>query len=243
MPDTRQAIESILNEVEVIDPHCHLRAGKPAADNLADIILYHHLWTELVSSGMPPHLVTKAALPHEIADPGMAPLDRVRACLPYLPNIRNTALSLFLRWILADLYDVHEPLSLANINRLNELVEARASDAAWQEEILRQRCHIQMSITVAPEGTPYSPRVTKGREGLLSWLGYYATRPPEEWLSTLEQEYGHEIADAGSYRDSAVSAVAALPTAELKFVGLFAPGYINSDGATDDAITRHPAPD
>src|SRR5512133_3324426 len=104
MDDTRRVIRQALADVKVVDPHCHLRPYKPAADTLADIVLYHHIWIELVSSGMNRFELTRAGLPHEMVDPEMPPIERVRLALPYLPNIQNTVSGMFLRWILQDLY-------------------------------------------------------------------------------------------------------------------------------------------
>ncbi len=90
--DTRDAEKKIgraLETMKVIDPHCHLDAARPAASSLADIVLYHHVWIELVSAGMGQTEVTRAGLPHEMIDPGMDPLERVRRALPYLPRIRK----------------------------------------------------------------------------------------------------------------------------------------------------------
>jgi hypothetical protein len=53
MSTYQQVVREALDNTKVIDPHCHLRPEKPCADNLADILLYHHVWIELVSSGMP----------------------------------------------------------------------------------------------------------------------------------------------------------------------------------------------
>ena len=64
-----EEIPRALERVKTFDPHCHLRLDKPAADNLADILQYHHVWIELVSSGMGQYEVTSTGLPQELADP------------------------------------------------------------------------------------------------------------------------------------------------------------------------------
>ena len=115
MNDTQRLIRKALDDVRVIDPHCHLRLAKPAADTLADVVLYHHVWIELISSGMSPFEVSASGLPHELKAPEMSPFERVRRSLKYLPNTRNTTLGLFLRWILRDLYGIDQ---LAESNQI-----------------------------------------------------------------------------------------------------------------------------
>ncbi len=90
MPDAAfpHRLREELERVPVIAPHCHLTAARPCSQSLADLVLYHHGWIELVSAGMPATVATRAGLPHEVADPGMEPLERARACLPYLPHLR-----------------------------------------------------------------------------------------------------------------------------------------------------------
>ena len=92
--DAKDKINRALDTVKVIDPHCHLDPAQPSARNLADIVLYHHVWIELVSSGMGQNEVTVEGLPHELADPQMEPFERVRRSIPYLRNIGNTTVGL-----------------------------------------------------------------------------------------------------------------------------------------------------
>ncbi len=106
MDKFRKKLHHELESVPVIDPHCHLRPHKPEADNLADILLYHHMWIELVSAGMPLKAVTKAGMPHECQAPEIPPLERVKTALPYLKHIRSTTLGVLIRRILNDLYGV-----------------------------------------------------------------------------------------------------------------------------------------
>jgi hypothetical protein len=227
----------MLNEVKVIDPHCHLRLEKPSADSLADVVLYHHLWVEMVSSGMSRYEVTQAGLPHEVADPGLPPLERVRRALKYLKTVRNTTLSLFLRWILADLYQFQAELDDSNLEKLFEVAQKRAADGLWQEEVLRRRCGIEASISVMPKGKPYSTRILKGREGFLEWPGYYGQRTPAEWLRAVEAGFGRELHTAQDYRDYARQSIDQQPIHDFKFIGLFAPVHFNHESVTDERIT------
>ena len=87
LKDIEIKITDCMKEVSVIDPHCYLNPEKPAIDNLADILLYHHLWIEFVSSGMGQYEVTKAELPQEMEDPQIDPFERVLRALKYLQNI------------------------------------------------------------------------------------------------------------------------------------------------------------
>ena len=233
----REMLHRALATVPVIDPHCHLRLNKPAADNLADILLYHHIWSELVSSGMPAQAVTHAGLPHELADPEMPPWERVRRALPYLRNIRNTTLGLLLRWLLYDLYGVEE-LNERNLERVFALAQARADDPAWQEEVLRAQCGIETSITVELVGEPYAPQMRQGKEGLLGWLVVYGKRSLAEWWGWVESAAGRELRNAADYREHLARSVQQLPIAELHFVGLHAPAALSHERATDEEVTR-----
>ena len=158
MADYRRTLHQTLDNVRVVDPHCHLRPQRPCADSLADIVLYHHVWVELVSSGMPEHEVSAAGLPHELADPGMPALERVRRALKYLDRIQTTTAGLCLRWILRDLYGV-DGLDEGNVERVCDAVAERAAEETWQAGFLRDRCGIERSISVEP-GRPSATILT-----------------------------------------------------------------------------------
>ncbi len=217
--ETRKILHQALENVRVIDPHCHLRPARPSADSLADIVLYHHVWIELVSSGMGKYAVTQSGLPHELADPGMPPLERVRRALPHLPDIRNTISGLFLRWILRDLYGLPD-LSERNLDAAFRVVQERAADPGWQEEVLRQRCRIESSITVEGGGTPYSPAMLQGRESVpINILD--GKRSAQQMLREMEASLGREIRTPTDYRDLLAAFVRRLPIAQLRFVALW----------------------
>ena len=87
-----QPLRQALRDVKTVDPHCHLNPREPGASHLADLLLYHHVWIELVSSGMDQYEVTRAGLPQELSDPEIPARESVRRALPYLPNIQATML-------------------------------------------------------------------------------------------------------------------------------------------------------
>ena len=82
-----------------IDPHTHIRCEQPSAPDLAALMSYHWVQTELIAVGMP-----RADL-----DPSLPPEERVRRSIPYLRRMRNTAMAWCFYRILADLYGFAEP--------------------------------------------------------------------------------------------------------------------------------------
>jgi glucuronate isomerase len=71
-----------LDALELVDPHTHIPPLAPAARNLGDILGYHY-FTELAHS---------AGLPREqIEAPGLAPREKVRRLVEWLPALDNTA--------------------------------------------------------------------------------------------------------------------------------------------------------
>ena len=237
MNGAREAIRDALDRVRTVDPHCHLRPDRPTADTLADIVLYHHVWIELVSAGMDVREVTTAGLPHETADPGMPPLERVRRALPYLAHVRTTTVGAMLRWILEDLYGLDGPLSASNLDAAARAVGDRARDAAWRDELLRERCGIAHSVTVEKGNAPPLDAISRGKE----WAPFNLASgklTPREVLDGWAKEFGREITSAADYVEFIASSVAALPEDELKFVGFWLPPQLTERGATEGEANR-----
>src|SRR5690242_21191219 len=108
-----QRIERMIDETPIIDPHTHLRCGQMGAPDLAALMSYHWVQTELRAVGLPP----------EDADPALPPEERVRRALPYLKRMRNTAMAWCLLRIFRDLYDFVEPqLTESNYRELFDRV-------------------------------------------------------------------------------------------------------------------------
>jgi glucuronate isomerase len=126
-------LESALAGVPMIDIHTHLVGGKLGARGLHDILLYHMVVTDLYAAGCPSgaRLTQYPGWP----SPSEARM-RLDECLPYLPLIRNTSSAWGVRLILADLYDWHEPITAANLDRLDARVRERADDRAWHHSVL-----------------------------------------------------------------------------------------------------------
>lgn len=230
------AIRQALAEARTVDPHCHLRAEKPSADHLADIVLYHHVWTELVSSGMGRYETTKAGLPQEVRDPDMPSEERVRRCLRYLVNIESTTLGLFLRWILAELYDV-SALTEDNVDRVSAAVAEKAVDPDWQDEVLRNRCGIDCSITVERSGTPYCEKMLTAVEYFPGNLvsGKHTTR---DVLLGLDAALGREVRNADDYRETVRQQVRDRVGPGCVFAGCWVLPCITGDGVTPEEATR-----
>jgi len=238
MEPSKALAERLWTEVDrtpVLDVHCHLRSEKPTADSLADILLYHHLWIELVSSGMPATEVSKAGLPHEVADPGMPPEERVRRALPFLHNIRNTTLASFLRTMLEDLYGVPGgKLDESNWEKVFEAVARRAKDPEWEQRLFERECGIERAITVEHipplgEARPYggsrakrTPRFEFGWEAPdIFFRGRKGA--DRENLAGLERSLGVELRDAKSYREGLTAAVEKVLARDVRFVGTWLP--------------------
>ena len=236
MNRTRRAVHDALESVRVIDAHCHVRPEKPAADTLADIVLYHHVWVELVSSGMGQYEVTETGLPHELGYPGMPPLERVRQALPYLGNLRSTTAGVLLRWLLQDLYGISD-LSERNLDDVFALVQEKAGDSRWQEAVLRGHCGIETSITVEPGGQRYAPSLRRGREMAPTNLAH-GKQTPSQILAGMAQALGHEIGQAEDVRLMLVTFVRDLPPDAYAFIALWPPACLTPELARDDYITQ-----
>ncbi|MCJ7736923.1 MAG: hypothetical protein MUQ10_06350 [Anaerolineae bacterium] len=234
MNEGRRIVHEALSNVRVIDPHCHLRAEKPCADSLADIVLYHHAWIELVSSGMPQHEVTRSGLPHELADPGIPPFERVRRALKYLHNIESTTTGLYLRWILHDLYGV-DALTEQNLESVYGKVQDKATDEQWQTGFLEEYCGIERCITV--ESDSPTERVLIGNERVLQNLAD-GKRSSLKILASMEDSSGRSINTAQDYRDSLKKTLDKLPVQQLKFVNVWPTPYLSCELAAEEDITR-----
>jgi hypothetical protein len=230
-------LKAELDAVPVVDPHTHLRASKPTADNLADLVLYHHVWIELVSAGMPATAATKAGLPHELADPGMEPLDRLRAALPYLRHLRNTTCGHLLRTLLTDLYGVSDgELTEANLEEVFARVADRAGDQAWTRHLLKDRCRIGQSVTFERDERPsWDASMKRGVEQNLNLVS--GKQSPREVLAGMEGSLGAELRTADDLGRAMRGLGAAYSHRGIQAVGLWLLPYLEFTNPSAAEVT------
>jgi len=137
-PPLSQRIERMIERTPIIDPHTHIRIDQPCAPDLAALMSYHWVRTELFAVGMPA----------EDFAPSLPPDERVRRSIPYLKRMRNTAMAWCLHRIFRDLYDFHDPhLTESNYRDLFDRVAASGRDPKWFEHVLKDRCNIETFVT------------------------------------------------------------------------------------------------
>ncbi|MBX6312251.1 MAG: hypothetical protein IRY99_04930 [Isosphaeraceae bacterium] len=137
-PSLSQCIERMIGQTPIVDPHTHLRCDQAAAPDLAALLSYHWVQTELRAVGMP-----AADL-----DPTLPPDERVRRSIPYLKRMRNTAMAWCLYRIFRDLYDFPDPdLTESNYRDLFDRVARTGRDPTWAETVLRQKSNIRTVVT------------------------------------------------------------------------------------------------
>ncbi len=239
MSSFAQRLASELDAVSVVDPHCHLRAAKPEADSLADLVLYHHVWVELVSAGMPATAATRAGLPHEVTDPGMEPLERLRAVLPYLRHIASTTCGGLLRMLLEDLYDV--PGGVLTDDNLEDVLAAvaeRAADPAWRGELLGERCGIVKALTVEGGAQPACcERIGKGTEAVPINL-VSGKAGPRDTLAAIERRLGRELVSGEDYAEALRALGQDYARRDLHFIGLWVLPHLSYQRPTEAEVSR-----
>lgn len=236
--ETQKKIADALKAVMVVDPHTHLNAAQPVARNLADIVLYHHVWIELVSAGMGQYEVTKAGLPHELADPQMEPMERVRRALPYLPRIRNTTVGSLLGWLLTDLYGIKGGLKSSDLEALSAEVESRGRDAAWPERFFTDVCRIEKAATVEPLGQKRFPRLSGADERLRMLNIADGKAAPRERLELMSVVLGRDVRTAANYHDFAKKLAVDPSMGSPLFIGAWMPAFFTDELAEETAVTR-----
>ncbi|GAC1473881.1 MAG: hypothetical protein NVSMB9_23270 [Isosphaeraceae bacterium] len=137
-PSLAQRIERMIRDTPVVDPHTHVRCDQPSAPDLASLMSYHWVQTELRAVGMP-DADLDFNLPVE---------ERVRRVIPYIRRMRNTAMAWCLFRIFRDLYDFHDHhLTESNYLDLIDKVARHGQDPEWAPRIFRDRCNIRTIVT------------------------------------------------------------------------------------------------
>ncbi|MCD6218939.1 hypothetical protein J7K43_00965 [Candidatus Calescamantes bacterium] len=131
-------IKEAIDEIPVIDLHCHIRIDSPNAQNLAEILFYHFVCMEFISSGTD----LRSDLPsfaHPLPKDNRV-IEKVLAkYIPYLENLRNTTTYWALNKIFKDLYQ----FDFRNINSHNwgplyDKILSTALDDQWTENVFKK---------------------------------------------------------------------------------------------------------
>jgi hypothetical protein len=201
-------------------------------------VLYHHVWIELVSAGMGQKEVCRTGLPHEIADPQMEPMERVRRALPYLPLIRNTTVGTLLGWLLADLYEVKGNLQASDLDKLAAEVERRGHDAAWPEHFFADICGIEKAVTVERMGQKRFARLVSADERLRMLNIIDGKAGPRECLQPMAEILGRDVKTSADYRDFAKKLVVDPSLGSPLFLTAWMPAFFTDELAEERAVTR-----
>ena len=99
-PSLAQRIERMIGDTPIVDPHTHIRCDQPNAPDLAALMSYHWVKTELIAVGMPPRRPR----------PGPpAPTSASAARSPTSNRCGTPSMAWCLFRIFRDLYDFDEP--------------------------------------------------------------------------------------------------------------------------------------
>ena len=136
----------ILEETPKIDIHTHLDPEKLMARGLDDILLYHMVNSELYSAGNPFGERISEDRDEKVVK------KRIKAALPYLPEIRNTSLHRVLKLILKDLYDWQEEITETNWQILHGIIKEQYEDSA------KRARSVLNSLNIKKVGTEFARR-------------------------------------------------------------------------------------
>ncbi|MGQ9479395.1 MAG: hypothetical protein ACUVQ0_05160 [Thermoproteota archaeon] len=178
-----------ISKMPVIDIHTHLNHRALKANDLSKIILYHYIATELTSSGMPSEILS-------IKDP----VERVRRCLPFMKNIRNTSTFWALRNLLSRVFGFNGELddeSLPELLKKFEEVESKFDGIYFLRDRLRmEKAFLTLQFTDTDLGFDKSFFTGSLRLEKLS------KDLSEESLERLEEVSGSEVRDHNDLMDS-----------------------------------------
>lgn len=121
--DTFRILTEKINGISAIDAHTHLDASHLSSRGLHDIMLYHMVISDFYSADCP----NGVRLPDDPDE--QEKVSCIEEAIPYLEHIQNTSCCRLMRTILADLYDWHEPITLDNWRKLDEMIATKSSNS------------------------------------------------------------------------------------------------------------------
>lgn len=140
--------DELLSEIKsmpVIDVHQHLNPVSLSAKSIDDIVFYHYIVTELVSSGMPRKFLEE-----------YKGIDKLRMAVGHFKYIRNTTTFWCLKSILRDLYGFElKGIEPSSVEEMVNTVKQKFGDEMWAQYILKNRVPVEKSfLTINPLENP-----------------------------------------------------------------------------------------
>jgi len=127
--DIYKRLKNVIDDMELIDCHTHLRWYQPSAETLTDIFSYHYIATELVSAGMNPELISED-LPAK---------EQFLNAVPYIPRIQNTTTWWGFMQICKNLFGFEaETITAQNAESLYESAAEKLQRPNWYLDVLAQ---------------------------------------------------------------------------------------------------------
>ncbi len=132
-----KAICEVVFSIDAVDCHTHIDPAQPKSRDIADILFYHWVVTEMESIGLDKRLV----------HPDLPTEERVTNALPYLRQITNTATYWCVISAIRDLYNVDVwELTESNWPAINEKVVAGAQNPDWLRHVLKEKARVSSSF-------------------------------------------------------------------------------------------------
>ena len=135
--ELKRNILSEINKIDIIDPHTHLKEDS-LTSHVVDILSYHWVLSELNSVGLDYQKV--------FSNPEYSLEERLKAALPYIARMKNTATWRCVRYIFEDLYDFHEELDEHNYKRLLNISLEKTAQKDWASQVFH-KANIKRFIT------------------------------------------------------------------------------------------------
>ena len=136
-------IKKEIEKIPVIDLHSHIKIDSPNAKNLAQILFYHFVYRELISSGRDIKGIKKdisGFASHLLPEDNKVTEAVLSKYISYFEDLKNTTTYWALNRIFKDLYDFNfQSINSNNWRLLYDKVLKTANDDNWTEEVLRKK--------------------------------------------------------------------------------------------------------
>jgi glucuronate isomerase len=222
-----ELLDQVIQSLPVIDIHTHITPDQPSARDLGEILFYHYIVTELVTSGVSPELLQQASTTGE----------KIQLFLSAVKPISNTITFWCLRRVL-ELYGVGEDLGAEALWAVEEGIRKSSSDPDWPRRVLREKGKIHKTILTLNFTEPMPSFDRDLFAGSLRFDDIVTCITPEQ-LRNLELVCDVKISDLAGYEQAIGKRLSALAASGIRVitVGLLPEDdYVPADRQTAEAL-------